>query len=45
MSRGQQNHPSLLAVVIHTFLVLITNGVWLIPLAIYYTMKYFANKK
>lgn len=45
MSRKTQNHPSLLAVVFHTFLVLITGGFWLVPLGIYYTMKYFANKK
>ena len=45
MSRNQRNHPSLLAVAFHTFLVLITGGFWLVPLGIYYIMKYFADKK
>lgn len=32
--------PSMLAVVFHTFMVLITGGVWLIPLGIYIALKY-----
>lgn len=36
--------PSFLAVLFHTFMVLITGGVWLIPLAIYYGIKYVNNK-
>lgn len=36
--------PSLFAVCVHTFLVLITSGFWLVPLGIYLALKYFANK-
>ena len=36
--------PSFLAVLFHTFMVLITGGFWLVPLGIYYLIK-LANKK
>jgi hypothetical protein len=36
--------PSMLAVVFHTFMVLITGGFWLVPLGIYFALKYFSNK-
>lgn len=41
---SKNNSPSLLVVIIHTLLVLMTGGFWLVPLGIYYALKYFNNK-
>lgn len=42
MSRKTKTGPSLLAVTMHTLLVFITGGVWLIPLLIWWLLN---NKK
>jgi hypothetical protein len=39
---AKQNNVSMFTVAFHTFLVLITGGFWLIPLAIWYILN---NKK
>ena len=44
MSKTAKNSPSFLTVLIHTFMVLITGGFWLIPLGIYYGLKIANNK-
>lgn len=43
MSKTKTN-PSFLAVLFHTLMVLMTGGFWLIPLGIYYFIKYVNNK-
>lgn len=35
-----RNKTSLFAVVIHTFLVLITGGLWLIPLVVWFLLNH-----
>lgn len=39
MSKNKKS-PSLFAVCVHTFLVLITGGFWLVPLGIYLVLKH-----
>lgn len=43
MSKNRTS-PSLFVVCIHTFLVLITGGFWLLPLGIYLALKFLNNK-
>lgn len=41
---SSKSSPSFLAVLGHTFMVLITGGFWLVPLGIYLALKHVNNK-